>query len=514
MVDPSAIELQELRTLQQALDWVGLSDTDTRSTKTSLWNILGNPALVRHLVCIPWASWEKAITEWQVATTEGEVRTLGAPTPVELGQAGTLRRVCRLMVGLDPNEGAPMTVPPPAVIAPGALVPADVQAQLLRSSQSTIAERKVKLSTTMDQGDETEVKPMDPVVLRGLVAEWRELENDGEDPLEEEEATGDQLAALEFRLKEGSTPFVDFAVWRPFGARFGRMVKFLAYVQAPNGGLTTKEINGPASHEEWVKSWRVFSFAMTVLKAASRSRLEKYSLKIAKLNELYPNHWWIIGLADIRMRSEHLERIRRNLARNHAALPAGHIPPRGSFDPSKPWDLAFREAARDEQFWTEHVDRRALLFAAQMQSSSQILDEGVGPVSVLDPFSKTSTAAAAPSRKRKETSESDEPFVRKSKKKMKKQPRNSGSRKSGTAAQVRTGAPKPGGNINNKAGTKNADGRFYRDESGKQICWTWNHSEDGCSEVCPTGRVHVCEWCRKPGHRSISCRTRPEGWKP
>ena len=139
-----------------------------------------------------------------------------------------------------------------------------------------MVERKFKLSVVLDEGDDTEVMPLDPATIRTLIAEWRELENDGEDPQEDEEATGDQLATLDFRLRQGSTPFVDFAVWRPFGARFGRLLKFSAFLPLPSGGFQTKEINGPACFEDWKKSWRVFVFGMVALKAASKSKLEKY----------------------------------------------------------------------------------------------------------------------------------------------------------------------------------------------------------------------------------------------
>jgi hypothetical protein len=380
--------------------------------------------------------------------------------------------------------------------------------QVVGATGAALVERKIKLSVVLDQGDDTEVMPLDPAKIRTLIAEWRELENDGEDPQEDEEATGDQLATLDFRLRQGSTPFVDFAVWRPFGARFGRLLKFSAFLPLPSGGFQTKEINGPACFEDWKKSWRVFVFGMVALKAASKSKLEKYELKITKLNETYPNMWWIIGMADIRMRSEHMERVRRKLAREHAAamqsLPPGGTIPMTAFNPQVPWDAVFREAARDEPFWNENVDKKALMFATHLRTPSQLVDEGIG--SVVEVPSSTAGGASRP--KKRERSMSSSPAPRKVKKT--KKTKKVAAKK---AAEDAKGSGKGSkGSKSNDA--KMSDGRFYRDSEGCQVCWIWNHSADGCSASCGAKRAHVCEWCRSAGHRSIACSKKPAGWTP
>ena len=501
-MDPTTEELAGLDNLAAVLQWVGLENRGNRATKDGLWTALGQPTLVRHLAAVPFQAWQDAVAAWTVPVTEGEVTAQEAPTPVEQGQAGILRRVVRLLMGLDPAEGT-FPLPPLPVFGSIAGTQSDAQARVTTATPQT---RKVKMSAVMDQADDTEVRPLEAEDLRKLVLEWRDLENDGEDPLEEEEATGDQLAALSFRLRDGGTPFVDFAVWRPFGARFGRLLKFQAYFPLASGGFQTKEINGPGSYEEWHKSWRVFAWAMSVLKAASRFRLQRYELRIAKLNETYQGMWWIVAMADIRMRSEHMERIRRNLERTAAQRAPGVRPLQGEFDAQRPWDMVFREAARDEAFWQEQVDRKALLFAAHVKSPGQLLDDGVGAV-VAGSEALLKAADSHPKKKKRKASESVSTSPDKPKKVKKK--------KTKTKRQ-QPGAP-PGGK-GGKGGakssdTKQSDGRFFRDERGKQICWTWNHSADGCHNPCSSGRAHVCEWCRG-NHRSINCSKKPDGWTP
>eukprot|EP00973_Karenia_brevis_P081489 11296245-Karenia_brevis.AAC.1 len=79
------------------------------------------------------------------------------------------------------------------------------------------------MKSVLDQADHSETTLLDADVLRGWIQTWKEKENDGEDPAEdEEEATGLQLTALHARLQSGLVPFADFGVWRPFGHRLGR----------------------------------------------------------------------------------------------------------------------------------------------------------------------------------------------------------------------------------------------------------------------------------------------------
>jgi hypothetical protein len=372
-------ELREMKSLAHVLEWVGLEDDPIRKAKSGLWEAIGSPKMVRHLAAIPWTAWTEAIGNMKVnvhtGTPELPVVTAGPPTAVEMGQVGSVRRISRILMGVDPSEAIVATA---AASSGPAILPSLENGAAALPSTSGLAERRIKISSVMDQGDDSEVRAMDPEMVRRLVAEWRQFENDGEDPQEDEEATGDQLASLDFRLRQGSTPFVDFAVWRPYGARFGRLLKFSTYQLLATGGYQTKEINGPASFDEWRKSWRVFAFAMIVLKAATRSKLEKYETRIARLNEQYPAYWWVIGVADIRMRSEHMERVRRKLARETAA----NLTPPGTstFNPEMPWDSVFREAARDDPYWYENVDKKALMFATQLRSGRQLNDEGIGSV--------------------------------------------------------------------------------------------------------------------------------------
>ena len=99
---------------------------------------------------------------------------------------------------------------------------------------------------------------------------------------------------------------------------------------------------------------------MEVLGAVSRTRLKRYEDQVLRLSQDYPELWWVIACADIKMRQSGLERIRRRVSREHADLVAAGL--KSEYDPRKPWDLCFREAAQDTAFWTKEVDKKVIQF--------------------------------------------------------------------------------------------------------------------------------------------------------
>eukprot|EP00973_Karenia_brevis_P008652 1170737-Karenia_brevis.AAC.1 len=137
-------------------------------------------------------------------------------SPLEEGHVGMVRRVCRMVLGLDPSEGALIGGAGPREVDGAPLggrggLPSAGTATADDAGDAKMGERKVKLAMVLDQADDSEVKPLPASALRRMIQEWKTLENDGEDPVEEEEATGDQLTALDFRVRSGLTPYADFA---------------------------------------------------------------------------------------------------------------------------------------------------------------------------------------------------------------------------------------------------------------------------------------------------------------
>ena len=354
---------------------------------------------------------------------------------------------------------------------------------------------KIKISMVMDQADDTEIQPLHPGVLRSMIEHWKTNSNDGEDPTEGEEATGDQLSALAFRIRSGRTPFVDFGVWRPHGTDMGKALKFSAFFTCPvSGEYVKKEISGPETIGDWNKAWRVFSFAMEVLGAATRTRLKRYSDRVQQMAEDYHDLWWIIACAEHKMRKLHLERIRRRLASEHSELQRVGLP--SSFQPDAPWDLAFREAARDEHFWTTEVDKKVLQYCTAQRTRNQLIDPGFGAIRYANQGGKRS----------RDDGSSDGPPAKRTRRKSKKE-RDQEARKAKGGERRKNSGGGGGGKGKGKGDAVSSAGKYYRDENRVQLCWAWNKSRDGCAEPCPHNRSHLCEWCREP-HRTIHC-TKP-----
>ena len=277
-----------------------------------------------------------------------------------------------------------------------------------------------------------------------------------------------------------------------------------------------KEMPGPATFADWERCWRLYSFGMRALEAASPARLQRYRDKIADLVDTYSHveggGWWLVAMAGIRMRSEHLERIRRRCVHEHAELTGVGL--QSDFVTTRPWDKVFKEAARDVEYWSREVDRAALMYAAHVKDATAITGDGTG-------FLREGPQVPG--------GDSGEPD-------FKKQRRGRGLRGAG-AAGAGKGKPQggggkggaqgqgakqqqqaggggagagPGAKAAGKAlGAKCAQtGKFLRDDAGTQVCWTWNRGAGACAAKCPNGRLHVCEFCMG-NHRGVDCQKKP-----
>jgi hypothetical protein len=282
----------------------------------------------------------------------------------------------------------------------------------------------------------------------------------------------------------------------------GRAMKFTIHTPRADGTMAPKEINGPGDFETWARSWRVFAFAMTALGEASRTRLGRYYDRIKQLVEEFPKYWWVIGMADIRMRSEHLERIRRECVRKHAD---GKLP---EYDDTKPWDIVFREAALKEEYWAREVDKKVLLHSLNMANTAKLSDEGYG---TLEEAPNPVTGSRGSGGKKRRDPSSDSETSRPRKKAIKKNTRRfkpvAETPKGPGKGQKKGGGKGSGKHETAQGHTMQHDGRYFK-ISGTEVCFAWNRSPDGCSDICPHARAHACEKCAGP-HRSIGCKVKP-----
>ena len=89
-------------------------------------------------------------------------------------------------------------------------------------------------------------------------------------------------------------------------------------------------------------------------------KIDRYSELIGRYVSRYgPAAWLLIYQADVRCRSEHMERARRRGEEERAlALAAGGTHP---LDPTRPWDWGWGEVLSDTDFWRAELEEPALL---------------------------------------------------------------------------------------------------------------------------------------------------------
>ena len=191
-------------------------------------------------------------------------------------------------------------------------------------------------------------------------------------PHPDHEPSPDQLAAVKQLLASGAPPYVDFSLYGPYGRRMLKRLMFTAFsYNVQTGTWTRQELPGPPDFQSWWRSWMVLKTTFLILGEVSPEPLDLYGEWIRSLHYQYgPQCWWLIYQADVRMRSEEFERLRRVLQLG-ADVGARMPPSMGiQFDPEKPWDAVFAcsvhlSMVESQAFWMREVKDKAFLYLAR-----------------------------------------------------------------------------------------------------------------------------------------------------
>ena len=122
-MDPQAAELQAMANLNDVFTWVGIGAL----LQAALNCAMGTLTMVREVVLIPLAAWDLGVAQIRIVVTPAVAEVLAVdedpdagidamaavaavaqvdrpPSAMELGQVASLRRVCRLRLGLSAEE--------------------------------------------------------------------------------------------------------------------------------------------------------------------------------------------------------------------------------------------------------------------------------------------------------------------------------------------------------------------------------------------------------------------------
>lgn len=393
----SAAEVPTLTTIAAVVGFAGL--------ETPVWDrlsaSLGGPRELRILAMMPAEVMQKAIRDLRIVSgpppSDGDPSPTREPNATETIQLALVWRVARQVMGLvdvDPmvTNATSTSIPGGGFPAgTGASVPGVVAGVPAPAGATTPSVKKVKISSVLDQTDDTEVEIKSRAELAGYFENHREIT--GSDPLPEVEPTDIQVVAMEEKVVvRDEAPYADFSILTPFGRRMQKTMKMKSFAFQPDGTWKTAEIPGPPNLQAWQACFKVYRAVLFMLRYPTGTTtaapaatgpvglvtraplvvqphsLEQYFEAFMELCLEYPECWHLLMPAEDRMRGERFEHLRRGLARSHAA---GKVPVEINYDPARPWDGVFQAAALDHHYWDSNVRRPAVAYLARSKSIPQ-----------------------------------------------------------------------------------------------------------------------------------------------
>jgi len=321
----------------------------------------------------------------------------------------------------------------------------------------------------------------------------------GDHPMEEEEPTDSQMAALDRRVNElGQAPYMDMGVWLPFGRRALKNQKLRSFFPVGDGTYVAREFPGPQNYIQWQASWKVFLVAAISLDICSLASLLMYEKQIERLTVQGPRNWNLIAHADDKARAERLERLRRNLvidAKEGRPIPS-------DFVEARPWLVCFRLLSQDDNSWNEQVRHPATSWLAAggrgaPMASSEALALAHFPG--LSEGHETESGGGGERDDRRRQANRDK---RLAKRKRIQSEREELSRFRSSASTSKGG----------QAGGKGKGKGQGKDQAGEEICYSWAKDNGPCAGLapgsdckCKVKRVHRCMLCFSPGHNNLQC---------
>ena len=214
---------------------------------------------------------------------------------------------------------------------------------------------KVKLGQILNQAFDQEIPMLTCNKLKAARDRYNQL--CGDDPLANIDVSDSQLTALQFVLSNDITPYADFAIFGPHGARHERRLKFAQHFMDSGGSWRTVEQPGPASLDQWLQSWETFSVAAIMLNIASPATLQRYSQRFQQRTKVVPNAWHVCVVAEDRCRAEQFPVIKRKQERF-----ADSHPMITDFKSEMPWETVFREATESHEYWSTALTEPAMVY--------------------------------------------------------------------------------------------------------------------------------------------------------
>ena len=503
-IDPTPSELEQIGSIANIFEWLGAAS----ALQDALFQSLGGGTpRIRDIVFIRGNDWDQVVAAIRlpvpssspasaptpsaaVAGTEGDdgsaptqaqasaaaSNATRAPTAIEFGHLAMVRRIARLRSNLTaveqlPGAGAVTTDVRGWCPMAGAPTPPGTTADAAAS-----VEPAVKLSAILDPTIDAPLVRIKPQEVRRLFSCYKETQ--GAEPAEDVAPTEEQLSAVTQTLDCDRFPYACFSIFGPYGKRMLIKMVYLAYLFMPDGSWQKRELPGPPSYEHWWVAFRVFRVTLLLLKAVPPELLDNYVDMVKRFSRTYgQSAWFIVYQAEVRMRSEHFERLRRQAERTHD-LTTG-VGQQSDFDPNMPWATVFAMAVGEQtrSWWEDNLHRHAMLFLTRVHPASLITDDGTVQPALEVPASLSVAAHT------EQTMRS--PSVPNAQKKRK------------------ASNPPPQGRA-----TNNHEVKFTADvytKKGVMFCNFYNDGDRCNFSGRDCNNAHACKQCKQLGHPQSNC---------
>ena len=330
----------------------------------------------------------------------------------------------------------------------------------------------------MDPSLHGSFQPASPVDLARWKGNWQNL-NEGRNPAPGEDWGTAQISGLFILLGDNEGPFVDFSVWRPDGDEWAEDLSFDGLSsRSDSAAWTTKRFKGPAHFKAWNGGARVWANVMTALHAATPTACSLYILKIEQLDRDNPTWWWVVALADHKMRKKVWPELQGKwlLANGTVAAP-------GWCHDSHVWEAVIRESVFEmDSFWYKEVDKVIIDVSSGRKKKADFTTPKYGDASVEPPSRAAAVASSTGDDQVAKLLEQNNQLIKQMAGLVKQAGKGNGKQTKGTGVQMVTG----GAGAAPKAAAKKRTGKppegvcrfWWRNGSCKlgDQC-TWLHRE-------------------------------------
>ena len=357
-MDPTAEELSKIKFIKDAFAWAGAVDPALAAVLAKLGATGDEP--VRLLGLLPEDDFRELVQSAKVRVVDGEAEVV--LKPLQRNCCIVSGRVARLACGA--GTAASATGNAGAAAAPQV------------GAGGGVGINRFKFSAVVDQASDVEMTVLDGHSLKGAYVEYKRVF--GSYPPEEEELSSQQLTAMKGMLDVDQNPYVDFAVWGPYSYRLMRKHKLSGTTFNSAGELIPVEWSGLPSHDDWAKCDPCLRTGLVSWRAVDLGIVDSYSSLIKRYHTRYgPAAWLIIYQADVRCRSEHMERLRRVGDEERALTEAaGGTHPLSA---GRPWNWVWAKAVSDGAFWHAQLEEPAMCLLNRIKASSTAAqDSGQG----------------------------------------------------------------------------------------------------------------------------------------